>query len=1092
VLLWFAYVFLCHFAHHLRPQLPGSNSSPPKMGSGWMAAEDWPTASIIITRAVYAVYIFGALGTGAPTITFPINSQVPPVARVSIPFTFTFSASTFYGSSTLDYKLSNAPSWLSLDGSTRTLSGLPPESAANTAPIIQITASDNTGSVAMNTTLVVSGNPAPSVVIPLEDQLAALGTYSPPSSILYYPSTPFNITFNHGTFSSAALNYYAVTLDNTPLPSWITFDGASLCYSGKTPDYYSLVEPPQTWGLQLIASDVLGFAGAAIEFNIVVSNHELNFKDGFLNVNATIGEFLNFTSLNGSLYLDGNAANGSDIVNADAEAPGWLKFSNSTFSLSGTPPAGTTSFNVSVTVADIYGDIANAVVHISLNISLFSETVGSVNATIGMPFSYDIGSLLSNASDIIVSLRLDPLTPWLSFNNQTLNLSGNVPWNTQPSKINISIEATSRSSNTFDSQILTINVVSSPNRISSSTLMISAIPTARSTSTASINAATPTGTSTSKSLSRGEIAAITIPVVFFSIAAITLFCLCCKRRRQSIGRREGSPDKSEISKPITVSNQTEEELEAQDRVTSSDVCTTTTLNSKRHTAALKRHSQAMTNLVGGLSMNLRDSRSSGTRGRSYSENALSDFGSTWRYTQDSAYPPLCIGAARRSSARNTQKFSRKTSAPFSLTNRSSAELLESTITKRASKTSRSSIQQTPDFAYGSENTKQRLSQRRTPDYLGIPGFGRSLSGIGHGSQKIVAGYSALDENRAAWGIVHGISNQNPGSQSHVLPREKDSWVTMGSEDLKEQHRHSALTESTEVLNSPKRTTLKQVPKSPSQPGTARMSMSSRSSQPSSKRAVGTSPFFGGSSRTESRGISRKSLWTTRDKHLYPNSPPGRGREVLNDSLEKSIIGGLRGMKPSSSAPASDIYRDSLGITYCSPREGTRQLKDYVSQLGRRLSLSLRNSLQFSDSDSRFISAEHSPQSQHYKEYRDQGGNLDIARDQSDYSPQASASPGSFNRDRYGLDESPELSQAMGALAVIRTNLSTALANPTSPDRQSSLLEPVKERNMPSPNKPASSYGHGMVREKSLTASHFEVGSDDNADISIDGVHGAFL
>lgn len=134
-----------------------------------MAAEDWPTASIIITRAVYAVYVFGALGTGAPTITFPINSQVPPVARVSIPFKFSFSASTFYGSSTLDYKLSNAPSWLSLDGSTRTLSGLPPESEANTALIIQITASDNTGSVTMNTTLVVSGNPAPSVLISLED-----------------------------------------------------------------------------------------------------------------------------------------------------------------------------------------------------------------------------------------------------------------------------------------------------------------------------------------------------------------------------------------------------------------------------------------------------------------------------------------------------------------------------------------------------------------------------------------------------------------------------------------------------------------------------------------------------------------------------------------------------------------------------------------------------------------------------------------------------------------------------------------------------------------------------------------------------------
>jgi hypothetical protein len=32
----------------------------------------------------------------------------------------------------------------------------------------------------------------------------------------------------------------------------------------------------------------------------------------------------------------------------------------------------------------------------------------------------------------------------------------------------------------------------------------------------------------------------------------------------------------------------------------------------------------------------------------------------------------------------------------------------------------------------------------------------------------------------------------------------------------------------------------------------------------------------------------------------------------------------------------------------------------------------------------------------------------------------------------------------------------------------------------------------MLREKSLTASHFDVGPNDEADISVDGVHGAFL
>jgi hypothetical protein len=46
--------------------------------------------------------------------------------------------------------------------------------------------------------------------------------------------------------------------------------------------------------------------------------------------------------------------------------------------------------------------------------------------------------------------------------------------------------------------------------------------------------------------------------------------------------------------------------------------------------------------------------------------------------------------------------------------------------------------------------------------------------------------------------------------------------------------------------------------------------------------------------------------------------------------------------------------------------------------------------------------------------------------------------------------------------------------------------------MPGPGKPASAYGNGMAREQSLAASHFEEGSVDEADFSLDSVHGAFL
>lgn len=60
-----------------------------------------------------------------PTLSFPINSQVPPVARIGEPFSFVFSDTTFTSSNgaSLSYSLTNPPSWLSLDSASRKFSG---------------------------------------------------------------------------------------------------------------------------------------------------------------------------------------------------------------------------------------------------------------------------------------------------------------------------------------------------------------------------------------------------------------------------------------------------------------------------------------------------------------------------------------------------------------------------------------------------------------------------------------------------------------------------------------------------------------------------------------------------------------------------------------------------------------------------------------------------------------------------------------------------------------------------------------------------------------------------------------------------------
>jgi len=238
---------ICCFLHSLKllslESIASSASQAPKTStSTHMALWNFLAVTVILGKSINA----------APTVAFPFNSQVPPVARIGEPFSYSFSSSTFHSGFPLSYTLSTAPKWLSLDSDTRTLSGTPSVTDAGKDTVagvdIEITASDQSGSVTLNATLVISKNPAPDVHIPLISQLSSFGAFSSaPSTLLVHPSTEFKFNFHPGTFSTGDgkpnLLYYAITTDNTPLPAWISFDNTTLSFSGRTPDYSSLIEP---------------------------------------------------------------------------------------------------------------------------------------------------------------------------------------------------------------------------------------------------------------------------------------------------------------------------------------------------------------------------------------------------------------------------------------------------------------------------------------------------------------------------------------------------------------------------------------------------------------------------------------------------------------------------------------------------------------------------------------------------------------------------------------------------------------------------------------------------------------------------------
>lgn len=1070
------------------------------------AGEMWKGVSVI-AKTIWMLVLCSTLATATPTITFPLNSQVPPVARVSRPFSFTFSASTFTSDGSLTYTLSNAPSWLSLNGATRTLSGTPPEEAAGTAPVIDIIAADGTGSVTMSSTLVISSNPAPEVAIPLNKQLEKFGEYSAPNSLLYYPSTPFSFSFDAGTFtyngSTADLNKYAVTLNNTPLPSWVKFDGPTMTFSGKTPDAGSLIQPPELFGIQLIASEVLGFSGIAIPFHIIVENHKLLWNDSFLELNASIGVPLSFNSLSGTLELDHATVKSSDLVSVNTDAPTWLKFDNTTFTLSGTPPEDASSLNVTVVARDKHDDIATAIIHIAISNSIFVlKEIPPLNATIGEAFSYNVSSALTNPSAVDVSVSISPQTPWLAFDSKTLMLSGQVSESAAISSISITLTATSKSSlskRTTDTKTFTINVVSAPGSSTSTVnTQTSNTETPTATSESSETAATAAiAVPINSGPSPGEVAAaVTVPiVVLLLISLLIIWCWRRRKHRQYLDRAL-TPMKCDISNPIPHEpppilsrngspTSTHPSLRGHLANVSEDIYGSEDSFSTRPYEM--RRSVTLSKVSTYVSS--RPQTGHDPMPRSFSENYIAEY--SWRGTTQGA-----IGSgAMASRSAITQNFSLKTGAT-QVTHETEGGVSrvlteESTwgcyLFRTGSEEAQGSIQNTPEVNYSTAMAKYRVHKRQAPNYLGsISAIStRRYSGVGHGrSGSALSGRSINSHShwssfgRGGQGYSMDISRGGMSSEG--------SWFTIPPSPNPSKERNgmasrpystmSVLTESTDVLyadspevppppvtpymvNSLARSTIRLVPPS-SSPAVSDLFTNPASSTTGSmaglmsRRGAGSSPFFSGSARTNSRAASRRSARLLKAYIFADDSAtttPVSGADDTNAALSRSIMQELR-------RSVAEGGGDALGIRYGNgnggarraagsqvyeqgfrgAEESTRQLRSLVSSMSKRASwqggAGRRGSgisVLSSDGSSRFHGAEESPGLYARGASRDQE-NLMVEEEISNYgdgeeggalqrfrtgtSAPSSRSPRTFrdsmgNSIAYAEDESPELGAA---------------------------------------------------------------------------------
>jgi len=941
--------------------------------------------------AFSAIAILGSVVGAIPTIAFPLNSQVPPVARVSEPFQYTFSSSTFSSALPLKYSLSKAPEWLSLDSNSRTLSGTPtPKDTgpdAVTGVEIEIVAEDDTGSVILNATIVISKEPPPVINIPLSNQLSSFGTTSLPSTALYHPSTPFRISIDRDTFNAkdgtSNFNYYAVTADNTPLPSWITFDLTSFTFSGQTPDYASLIQPPQTFGMKLIASDVAGFAGAAITFDIKVGVHLFAFKNANLTANFSPGIEVKFDGLANNLQIDGQAAAASSVASVTAQCPPWISFDNSTLSLSGTPPSDAIPGNISVQATDIYGDIATAFVLVDIDSTIFTAEIRTLNVTAGSTFSYDLSVYLRNKSDIVMALGIPRSSSWANFDSETFLLSGYPPSDLGPSEDTLFVQGNSKSTQASSSQNFTLSVV--PSDENSSTTV--ALPPESTEPTNGLVTTTRNSKTDSqpKRLSKIAIAGISIAALTALAFIILLSMFFYRRRRQSEDMDQENIPKISISAPLKKES-TEIKIvnlapevepptlhldtsgfgaDNRSSVYSADLSRRSIKSNTDNPLMRSRTYSGVSSTSGARSLTLGRPGTVGgvgSRARAYSENAIprSDSATNWKATQDSSYPIIHSRAnstqtSSQSSttrvARTYSNYSRKghtrrsgrvwasdTPIRNSLISTKSQEatilnlkddnfaampLANFTVMSKGAP-----IPKVPEVASRNQSPIPARYLRRSSKL--ISPLDQTMSGIGHGSRESID--SVVGPNQKRKSIGHG---QN-WTTFHGLPRDSRTWLTIDPNETEVCTRtnSSNTTEATDILQSRSSIHLS--------PNLAQVSQQ-RYSRPIGRREIGSTPFFSG--RIEAT-VSRKS----------PNSQIRAESTLARDLQAAGKIDA-----PNSTKTIANTAQGSLDMPHMSTRESTRQLRFYVqNHLSRKnTDASVKSTL---SKDSRFESASPSMQS----------------------------------------------------------------------------------------------------------------------------------
>ncbi|AET40130.1 Axl2p Ecym_5375 [Eremothecium cymbalariae DBVPG len=504
---------------------------------------------LFISALLYSV-------SGKPYESYSVNKQFPPVARLGQYFSFQLSNDTYKSessSSEIAYEVFGLPDWLSWDRSNRVLSGTFPSEFLDSGDTkyfgVTLQGTDLSDGQSLNATYQLVATSQPAVNISSDFNLLSLlknyGQTDGRKALKLSPGADVNLTFERdmfavGSSSRPIVAYYGRSKQyHAPLPPWLSFDSAMLKFSGSAPVVNSDIAPEVDYSFSLIATDIEGFAGAEMSFDLIVGAHQLTTTlSNSLVVNVTDSGSFDYEIPFKYVFLDNYPISEANISTMTLQnAPDWATLKDN--HLVGTLPSLAGEANFTVAISDVYRNNVFLDVSVKYTQQLFAvNSFANVNATKGSWFEHSLSpSQFTKSSGLNISVEISD-ADWLSFIENNLTLSGEVPDSFSSTTVNVTV---AENGHTESLPMKIIGVDFATKAIDSSATAATGTASATSgSSTSSIVSAS--GSSTSEagessskkknsSLNKTIIAcSIAIPL-FFLLIIIPIILVLRKRRR---------------------------------------------------------------------------------------------------------------------------------------------------------------------------------------------------------------------------------------------------------------------------------------------------------------------------------------------------------------------------------------------------------------------------------------------------------------------------------------------------------------------------------------------------------------------------------